>query len=67
MKEKISACFDRLQSLQIQPTVSNMEKLLQTLYDLRAVYKELTELEATKDAGNAENGQAADPDGRDGN
>lgn len=41
MKEKIEACFNRLQSLDIQPTLSNMEKLVQVLYDLREVYAEL--------------------------
>lgn len=41
MKEKIEACFERLQSLDIAPTLSNMEKLLKSLYDLREVYQEL--------------------------
>lgn len=39
MKELIESCFNRLQSLDIAPTQSNMEKLLQTLYDLKEVYK----------------------------
>lgn len=43
MKEKLEACFQRLQNLDIQPTLSNMEKLVQTLYDLREIYKELEE------------------------
>lgn len=43
MKEKLEACFERLQNLDIQPTLSNMEKLVQTLYDLREIYKELGE------------------------
>ena len=43
MKEKLERCFDRLQSLDIQPTLTNMEKLVQTLYDLREIYKELEE------------------------
>lgn len=38
MKEKLAACFDRLQNLQIKPTRDNMEILLQTLYDLQEVY-----------------------------
>lgn len=38
MKEKLEACFDRLQELEIKPTITNMEILLQTLYDLREVY-----------------------------
>lgn len=41
MKEKLEACFRRLQTLEIQPTLGNMEKLLNTLYDLREVYNEL--------------------------
>ena len=41
IKEKLEACFDRLQSLDIMPTLPNMEKLVQTLYDLRDIYKEL--------------------------
>lgn len=41
MPEKLEACFDRLQRLDIKPTVQNMELLLQTLYDLRDVYAEL--------------------------
>lgn len=41
MKEKLEACFLRLQELDIKPTLSNMENLLQTLYDLRGVYNEL--------------------------
>lgn len=41
MKEKLEACFNRLQTLEIQPTLANMEKLVQTLYDLREMYNEL--------------------------
>lgn len=41
MEEKIIRCFDRLQELELKPTVSNMEKLLQTLYDLRDIYNEI--------------------------
>lgn len=43
MREKIEACFERLQNLDIKPTLSNMEILIQTLYDLRDVYNELKE------------------------
>lgn len=39
--EKINACFERLQTLDITPTLNNMEKLVQTLYDLRDVYNEI--------------------------
>ena len=41
MKEKLEACFNRLQTLEIQPTLANMEKLVQTLYDLKDMYNEL--------------------------
>ena len=41
MKEKIEACFTRLQGLEIKPTVENMEILLQTLYDLREIYNSM--------------------------
>ena len=40
---KLEACFSRLQDLDIKPTLTNMEKLVQTLYDLREVYNELKE------------------------
>lgn len=58
MKEKIEACFNRLQGLDIKPTLTNMEALVQTLYDLRAVYNELER--------NEQDGRAAvDSEGRD--
>lgn len=58
MKEKIRECFDRLQQLDIKPTLTNMELLVQTLYDLRAVYNELKE--------DAEDGRPeGDPERRD--
>lgn len=43
MLEKLEGCFDRLQLLDIKPTKDNMEKLLQTLYDLQEVYNALKE------------------------
>ena len=46
MKEKLKACFDRLQGLDIPPTLGNMEILVQTLYDLREVYHEMERMEA---------------------
>ena len=46
MKEKIKECFDRLQALDITPTLGNMEILVQTLYDLRQGYQKLEEMEA---------------------
>ena len=56
MKEKIKDCFDRLQTLDITPTLPNMEKLVQTLYDLREVYQELMKEEETND------GKTANPE-----
>jgi len=55
MKEKLEACFERLQSLDILPTLSNMEKLTQTLYDLRDIYAELN-------GGESDGGCEADPE-----
>ena len=43
MKEKLSECFELLQGLDIPPTLSNLEKLTQTLYNIRDVYNELSE------------------------
>lgn len=51
MPEKLEACFERLQSLDIVPTISNMETLLQTLYDIREVYQKLKAMESDDDAG----------------
>lgn len=59
MSEIIKNCYDRVQTLEISPTLTNMEKLLQTLYDLRSVYQKLKEMEATTDG--TDNGTAADP------
>ena len=53
MREKLEACFKRLQNLDIQPTLPNMEKLVQTLYDLRDVYESL-EKEAEDDRNTAD-------------
>ncbi len=39
--EKIDACYERLQGLQIVATRPNLEILTQTLYDLQDVYNEL--------------------------
>ena len=57
MEEKIEACFERLQTLDIAPSLSNMEKLVQTLYELREVYQYLK-------GGEQVGGSAADSDGR---
>lgn len=48
MKEKIIACYERLQTLIMMTTLENTEKLLQTLYDLREIYNDL-EKEDTND------------------
>lgn len=39
IKQKLENSFDRLQDLDIKPTLNNQEKLLQTLYDLREAYE----------------------------
>lgn len=49
MKEKLAACFDRLQRLEMLPTVANMELLLQTLYDIREIYNGLPDPEKGDD------------------
>ena len=46
MKEKLKACYERLQRLELQPTKHNMETLLQTLYDLQEIYNALKEDDA---------------------
>ena len=51
-KAKIGECFERLQSLDIKPTLPNMEILVQTLYDLRDVYN-MMESEGKNDGGSA--------------
>ena len=43
MLDKLESCFERLQTLDIKPTLDNMEKLLKTLYDLREIYNQLKE------------------------
>ena len=50
MKEKIKLCFERLQKLDISPTVNNMEILLQTLYDLREVYNSIKDGDESADS-----------------
>ena len=47
MKEKLKACFMRLQKLDIMPTQANLEILLQTLYDLKEIYREIDKEEKT--------------------
>ena len=59
MLEKLEQCFEILQSLDIQPTLANMEKLVQALYNLREVYTTLKE-------GEDNGGSEIDPDGRNG-
>ena len=61
--EKLNECFNRLQNLQIKPTLGNMELLIQTLYDLRDIYKKISESEGRKDG--TEGRTTVDPDGRD--
>ena len=59
MKNKLNDVYERLQTLDIMPTKGNLEKLLQSLYDLRDIYNELERTEANN------GGQAADPGRRD--
>ena len=59
MKDKINAVYERLQTIDIMPTKGNLEKLLQSLYDLRDVYNDLERMEAHDD------GEASDPEQRD--
>lgn len=54
VREKISACFDRLQQMQILSTKNNMENLLQTMYDLQEVYQILERM------GDSDDGTKAD-------
>ena len=56
MKEKLNACYERLQQLDIPPTLSNMEKLVQTLYDIRDVYNELENKEREEGNGRPQTG-----------
>ena len=51
IKEKINDVYTRLQNLDIRPTKTNMETLLQSLYDLREVYNEITTKEDAENAG----------------
>ena len=53
LRKILEACFDRLQKLDIQPTLANMEILVQTLYDLRELYEKL--------GGEKDGGTTADP------
>ena len=57
--EKLEQSFNRLQTLDIKPTLGNMELLVQTLYDLREIYNELSKEEGP------DGGREADPEGRD--
>lgn len=50
MVEKVESCFNRLQTLEIKATLSNMETLVQTLYDLREIYQELARDENATDS-----------------
>ena len=51
IREKLNTVFERLQTLDIQPTKRNMEKLLQCLYDMQEINKRL---EGAMNAGTAE-------------
>ena len=47
--EKLNSAFERLQGLQIKPTVTNMESLLQSLYDIRDAYNKIKGMEVKAD------------------
>ena len=65
MKEKIEACFNRLQTLDIKPTLTNMETLVQTLYDLKDIYNSLKgDSENVGTDSGIERGPSSDPDGQ---
>lgn len=53
---KLNEAYTRLQTLDIQPTQKNLEKLLQCLYDLKEAARMITEAEKDE-----KHGQAADP------
>lgn len=57
MLEKLDKSHSRLQNLAIQPTKSNMEILLQTLYDISEVYKGLKEIIEKENKGGDDNVQ----------
>lgn len=61
MRRKLERAFERLQGLEIKPTVDNMERLLQCLYDIRDVYNNLQ----TK-GGEEDGRETVDSGGRDG-
>lgn len=44
-KEKLEAAFNRLQTLDISPKITNLEKLLQSLYDIKSAYDMIKEEE----------------------
>ena len=58
MKEKIEKCYDQLQTVTIMATKKNLETMLNALYELEDIYKQMTKGEADH-AG--EKGQASDP------
>lgn len=60
MLEKLEVCFDLLQNLNIQPTLGNMEKLVQVLYNLREVYDGLRKENTDEDRTAADPGQPDD-------
>lgn len=63
MPEKLNAAFQRLQTLGIQPTLGNLQKLLQSLYDIREVYDELMKTKGAETDGKGE-GPADHPGGQ---
>ena len=64
MPEKLNAAFQRLQTLGIQPTLENLQKLLQSLYDIREVYDELMKMKGAETDGKKGEGPADHPGGQ---
>lgn len=60
---KLNEVYERIQTLNIQPTQTNMEKMLQCLYDLREAARMING-EAEKNEPDTRT--PADPGGRDG-
>lgn len=55
----LNKVYERLQTLDILPTLANMEKLLQSLYDMKEIARKLKE--GATDGGGTENRPADNP------
>lgn len=61
--EKAESCFSRLQGIDITATLDNMEKLVQSLYEIRDIYSELGAI--LEEFGGEEDGRETGPERRD--